>query len=210
MKTYPMFAVLAASLLAFAGCEDKNAQPPAPSPSHAGAAPSTAQPETHESPKPVQTPAPEVQAKPKGIDLSTAQGAADGFIAAMKAGDFEAALGCLDPASEGYKDLEQLVETTKNPNIPADALGLVKSWLTSGYDGMTAEGMKVQEDQARVMLKPKSGEPITVDLSRFEGKWRLIAPKSIIQGNTVPPLPGVSAPAPTTPPTPTGTPGEPK
>lgn len=203
LRTALVVSPLIASLIFALGCEEKKESPaPAPAP--------TAQPVTNPAESKTAAPAetnktPEEPAKPSA---ATAQGAVDLFLAAMRAGDLDSAVSTLDPASEGFDELNKLVTVLRdNPKLPPDAVEMVKTTLKMGYKDMTSEPVIESGDRARVILKPKDREPITVEMNKVDNAWKLIAPKTIMQFNVAgapKPAETPAAPAPAPTPAPAG------
>lgn len=187
------------------GCEDKPTPPPAATETPA---PAPEQPKATEAPKPADpAPAPEA---PKAEGRASAEGTVKLFIDAMVKRDYTAALECLDPASEGFKNISEInTQMTTNTQIPPEAVELVKSFLSSGYVGMTTRDLVESGDRARVTFVPKEGEAVTCEMNKLDGKWFIIAPQNIVVSKPAAPAPapapgGEPAPAPT--PDPAGNP----
>ncbi len=202
MNTRPAAILIAALALTLVGCDDKKPTPPAAptketKPSAPAAKPEEAKPSApKEAPKEAPKPADPKAAAPTA---ATAKGALDLFVASMRSGDWEKALGTLDPASEGFKELNELNEgLKKNPNLTPEILGTVKGFFTAPYATMTVEDLKEQGEQARATLKAKDREPMVVDLNKLDGQWHIIAPKGIMQGDAKS-LPGQPPAPPATP-----------
>lgn len=195
-----LITALSAAALSFAmvGCEDKPTAP-APAPSQPESTPAPAPAPAAETPAPVEAPA------PAAASTGSAGGTVELFIASMQKRDYDTALTCLDPSSEGFKQIGDVNNTIKtNDQIPPDAVELVKNFLSSGFVGMTHKDLMEEGDRARVTLVPKDGAPITVDMNRLDGKWLIIAPANIVQAKAPPAPPPTPMPLPAPVPGPTG------
>lgn len=191
-------ALTAAVSFAMVGCEDKPSAP-APAPSQPVSAPAADPVPAAEAPAPVEAPA--AAAAPS----ASAAGTVELFIASMQKRDYDTALTCLDPSSEGFKQIGEVNNTIKtNDQIPPDAVELVKNFLSSGFVGMTHKDLMEEADRARVTLVPKDGESITVDMNRLDGKWLIIAPANIVQAKAPPAPPPTPMPLPAPAPAPDG------
>lgn len=185
-------AALVAALI-LTGCEEK-----APTSAPTGS-PVNKPTEAAPAPAPTEAPKP-AEPAPAAETTATAQGSINLFISSMEKREFDTALTCLDPASEGYKQIEQIVGTIKtNSNIPPDAVELVKNFLSTGFVGMTGKVTQEEGDRARAELTPKTGAPLTVDINKFEGKWLIIAPQNIIQAQPVSTIGGAAGTPPPAP-----------
>lgn len=192
-----VFALTLGATGVLVGCEDK---PAAPTSTPSAPTTPTEQPKAEtpaEAPKPVPEPTPAPEA-PKGEGRASVEGTVNMFIAAMQKRDYDAALECLDPASEGYKNINEINTQIKtNTAIPEEAKEIVKSFLSSGYAGITTRDLVESGDRARVTFVPKEGEAVTCEMNKLDGKWFIIAPQNIVVSKpAVPPPSPAPAPAP--------------
>lgn len=148
---------------------------------------------------------------------STAEGAMKLFVESVQKGDFRTAAGACDPASQGFNQVDQIASAVEQAKANAaqgkgeDVTPMLMNFFTKPYKGATYKKLAEQDVRARYELTLVGDpQPRPIDLSLVNGKWYLIAPENILQGDKST-LPAVEAPKPAAPaPAPAPAPAKPE
>jgi hypothetical protein len=133
------------------------------------------------------------------------------FVESIRKGDFRTAAGVCDPASQGFKQVDEVANALEvaRDNVAKgkgeDVTPLLVNFFTKPYQNATYKKVAEQDVRARYELTLGGDtQPRPIDLSLVNGKWYLIAPENILQGDksTLPPIEAPANPAPTPAPAP--------
>lgn len=164
-----------------AGCE-KKASDTATKPT-GGTQSSSTSTEAPKTDKPVAAPA-------STATQATADGAMQLFVDSIKKGDFTTAATVCDPASEGFKEVNEIasaieIARAKDSDGKGDPVTpMILNFFAKPYSGATFKKVTEQDVRARYeLLLTGATQPMPIDLSLVNAKWYLIAPKGILNGD---------------------------